>query len=291
MPADAAASRVTNVLTVDVEDYFHVSAMEPLAPRDRWSSFESRVVNSTQRVLDLMAEAHVTGTFFILGWVADQYPSLVRRIVAGGHEIASHSYWHRLVYRMTPQQFRDDLRRAKTAIEAAAGVAVYGFRAPSFSITEDSLWAFDVLVDEGYRYDASVFPIRHDRYGIPSAPREAHRVTRAGGSLLEIPATAGRIGSMALPIGGGYFRLMPYALTRWAIGHLNRAGQPAMFYTHPWEFDPDQPRLPASPVVRLRHYNHLAQTAPRFQRMLAQFQFGPISSVFNTATERTAVSA
>ena len=186
-------------MSVDVEDYFQVSAMEGVVSRDAWTTYESRVVDSTLRVLDLLAAHKVTATFFILGWVADQHPALVRGIAAAGHEIASHSYWHRLVYTLTPDTFREDLRRARIAIEDAAGVAVRGYRAPSYSITEQSLWALDVLVDEGYAYDSSIFPIHHDRYGIPSAPRKAHRVTRNGGSLLESPAPPAASGTSPSP--------------------------------------------------------------------------------------------
>jgi polysaccharide deacetylase family protein (PEP-CTERM system associated) len=268
-------------MSVDVEDYFQVSAMEGIVSRDAWPAYESRVVDSTLRVLDLLAAHEVTATFFVLGWVADQHPALVRRIEAAGHELASHSYWHRLVYTLTPESFREDLRRARIAIEDASGVAVRGYRAPSFSITEQSLWALDVLVDEGYAYDSSIFPIRHDRYGIPSAPRQAHRVTRTGGSLLEIPATAGRIGNVAVGVGGGHFRILPYACTRWAIRQLNeRERQPAMFYIHPWEFDPEQPRLPVPPLSRARHYTNLGRTEDRFHRLMEEFAFDSIAALF-----------
>jgi polysaccharide deacetylase family protein (PEP-CTERM system associated) len=271
---------ITNVMTVDVEDYFQVSAFEHLVSRDRWPDYESRVVSNTSRVLDLLAEADVTGTFFVLGWVAERHPDLVRRIAGLGHHVASHSYWHRLVYDLTRESFREDLRRAKGVLESAAGAPVLGFRAPSYSIVERSLWALDVLIEEGYAYDASIFPIRHDRYGIPDAPRQPHVVTRRGGSLLEVPATAGRLGSLVAPIGGGYFRLFPYALTRWAIRQVNtETRQPALFYIHPWEFDPNQPRLAAPVVTRFRHYNQLARTEDRFRRLLRDFRFGSIESV------------
>lgn len=273
-------ARIRNVMSVDVEDYYHVSAMEGVVSRDAWPTCESRVVDSTIRVLDLLAEHRVTATFFILGWVADRYPALVQRIVAAGHEIASHSYWHRLVYTLTPETFREDLHRAKVAIEDAAGIAVCGYRAPSYSITEKSLWALDVLIDEGYAYDSSIFPIRHDRYGIPSAPRQAHRITRNGGSLLELPATAGRVGSLAVAVGGGYFRILPYACTRWAIQQLNDDRQPAVFYIHPWEFDPEQPRLPASALSQMRHYTNLGRTEERFHRLLQEFDFDSIAALF-----------
>jgi polysaccharide deacetylase family protein (PEP-CTERM system associated) len=269
-----------NVMTVDVEDYFHVSAFESVVSRDRWADYESRVSVNTERVLELLADAGVTATFFVLGWVADRHPAIVRRIAAAGHELASHSYWHRLVYDLTREAFREDLRRAKAAIEAVTGTAVRGFRAPSFSITERSLWAIEVLVEEGYDYDASIFPIRPDRYGIPTAPRQPHRLAGRQGSLLEVPSTATSIGGVTVPVGGGYFRLLPYAATRAAIERCNtREGRPAVFYVHPWEFDPEQPRMAAPLVSRLRHYAGLSKTARRFRRLLRDFRFGSIEAV------------
>jgi polysaccharide deacetylase family protein (PEP-CTERM system associated) len=280
---------VRNVMTVDVEDYFQVSAFEHLVTRDRWPDYESRVVANTERMLDLFAETGIEATFFVLGWVAERHPSLVARIARAGHYIASHSYWHRLVYDLTPQEFREDLRRARDILESAAGAPVRGFRAPSYSVTKRSLWALDVLIEEGYAYDASIFPIRHDRYGIPDAPRQPHRISRGAGSLLEVPSTAGRLGSLALPIGGGFFRLFPYAVTRWAINQINeQTGQPAIFYIHPWEIDPDQPRLAASLPTRLRHYNHLGATEERLRRLLRDFEFGSIESVVLNAPSRAA---
>jgi polysaccharide deacetylase family protein (PEP-CTERM system associated) len=268
-------------MSVDVEDYFQVSGFEHLVARDRWPEYESRVVSNTDRLLDLFAEARVEATFFVLGWVAERHKDLVARIARAGHPIASHSYWHRLVYDLTPAEFRDDLRRAKDILEAAAGARVRGFRAPSYSITERSLWALDVLIAEGYEYDASIFPIRHDRYGIPDAPRRPHVITREHGSILEVPSTAGRVATVAVPVGGGFFRLFPYAVTRWAIDNVNReAGQPAaMFYIHPWEIDPDQPRIQVSLPKRFRHYNNLDETEARLRRLLSDFRWGSIESV------------
>jgi polysaccharide deacetylase family protein (PEP-CTERM system associated) len=270
---------VRNVMTVDVEDYYQVSAFQHLVSRERWSDYESRVVSNTSRLLDLFAEAKVEATFFVLGWVAERHKDLVARIARNGHQVASHSYWHRLVYDLSPAEFRDDLRRARDVLESAACAPVRGFRAPSYSITEESLWALDVLIEEGYAYDASIFPIRHDRYGIPDAPRQPHLVTSKAGSLLEVPSTAGRVGSLAVPIGGGFFRLFPYRVTRWAIDQINEGGQPAIFYIHPWEIDPDQPRLDATLPTRLRHYNNLGQAEDRLRRLLGDFRFGSIESV------------
>lgn len=269
-----------NVMSVDVEDYFHVSAFEGVALRAEWASYESRVVANTDRLLDLLAVSSARATFFVLGWVAERHPRLVRRIAAEGHELASHSYWHRLVYTLAPDEFREDLRRARRAIEDAAGVGVRGFRAPSYSITARSLWAFDVLIEEGYEYDASVFPIRHDRYGIPTAPRAPYVVTRPGGSILEVPGTTGLVGNIRLPIGGGYFRLMPYPYTRWVMRQLNTIEhRPAVFYLHPWEIDPAQPRIAASTISRWRHYNRLHRTEDRLRQLLADFRFDTIEAV------------
>ena len=270
-----------NAMTIDVEDYFHVAAFADIVSMAEWPSLESRVCRNTDRLLAILAEANVHATFFILGWVAARFPDLVRRIHRAGHELASHSYDHALVYDKTPDEFRQDLRRAKTAIEQASGVAVTGYRAPSFSVVERSLWALDVLVDEGYTYDSSIYPIRHDRYGIPSWPRHIHRVERAGGALWELPGSTVRHLGMNLPMGGGgYFRLLPYWWTRNGIRSLNgNEGRPAIFYLHPWEIDPDQPRLKAGPLSRFRHYRNLGHTETRLRRLLKDFRFGTIAQV------------
>jgi polysaccharide deacetylase family protein (PEP-CTERM system associated) len=272
---------VLNALTIDVEDYFQVSAFADVVPSSQWTSFESRVCGNTDRVLEILAGAGVHGTFFVLGWVAERFPSLVRRIHDAGHELASHSYDHRLVYDTTPKAFAADLRRARAAIEDAAGTRVDGYRAPSYSITEKSLWALDVLVEQGYRYDASIYPIRHDRYGIPGWSRHIHRVERAGGWIWEVPgSTISRAGTN-LPIGGGgYFRLLPYAWTRSGIASLNkREGRPAIFYLHPWEIDPDQPRIQAGMLSQFRHYSNLVKTETRLRRLLGEFRFGRVADV------------
>jgi polysaccharide deacetylase family protein (PEP-CTERM system associated) len=278
----AAGSPVVNAMSVDVEDYFHVSAFQGTVGREQWPHLESRVERNTERLLAMFDDAGVRATFFVLGWVAEQVPRLVHRIAAAGHEIASHGYGHELLYGLRPETFRDDIRRARAILEDAAGAIVAGYRAPSFSITRRSLWALEVLAEEGYRYDASIYPVLRDRYGIPSAPRHGHAVTCAAGSILEIPGSTLRIGPVNVPIGGGgYFRLMPYAWTRWGIEMLNhREQKPAIFYLHPWEIDPDQPRLPAGLVNRFRHYVGLAQTECRLRRLLAEFRFGPVANVF-----------
>ncbi len=272
---------VVNAMTVDVEDYFQVSAFENVVPREKWGDCESRVEANTDRLLEIFGEARVHATFFVLGCVADRHPALIRRIGEAGHELASHGYWHRLVYAITPDEFRDDLRRAKAVIESAAGVPVRGYRAPSYSITGRSLWAIDVLLDEGYLYDASIFPIRHDRYGIPSAPRFPYELRRNGASLLELPTATVRMGRTNVPFGGGgYFRFLPYGFTRWGFRHVNAEGVPALFYLHPWEIDPGQPRLSAPWLSRLRHYHNLDRTEDRLRSLLADVRFDTVSAVF-----------
>jgi polysaccharide deacetylase family protein (PEP-CTERM system associated) len=272
---------ILNAMTVDVEDYFHVSAFAGVVSPAAWDSYESRVCRNTERLLEILEQAGVHATFFVLGWVAERFPDLVRRIHAAGHELASHSYDHGLVYDKTPDSFRDDLRRARAAIEQAAGVAVTGFRAPSYSVTTRSLWALDVLAAEGYTYDSSIYPIRHDRYGIPDWDRHIHKLDLPGGTLWELPGSTVRRAGMNLPVGGGgYFRLMPYGWTRWGIGRINQEEQQrAVFYIHPWEVDPDQPQLNGSAMSRFRHYRNLDRTDARLRRLLAEFRFGTISEV------------
>jgi polysaccharide deacetylase family protein (PEP-CTERM system associated) len=273
---------VLNAFTVDVEDYFQVTSFEGVVSRADWNRHESRVVGSTRRILDLLARHNVRGTFFVLGWVAERYSSLVREIKDGGHELACHSYWHRLVYQQTNGEFRDDLRRAKAAIEDAAGCAVTAYRAPSFSITRKSLWALEVLLEEGFTVDSSLFPTRHDRYGIPDAPEHIHAIETPAGSISEFPMTVQRFGRLTLPVGGGgYFRLYPYSLTRRLLRRTNVAGQrPFVFYVHPWEVDVDQPRIrTGSRLSRFRHYVNLASTEAKLDRLLSDFRFGRMCDV------------
>ena len=272
---------IVNAMSIDVEDYFHVSVFDGLVPRQQWAGMESRVVRNTERLLDIFAEFDVRSTFFVLGWVAAQHPDLVRTIAARGHEIASHGYAHRLIYDQTPRAFRDDVRRSKRLLEDSGGRRVVGYRAPSYSITPRSLWALDVLVEEGYEYDSSIFPIRHDRYGIPVSDRRPYSIERAGGTLIEVPASATRVGLLNLPVaGGGYFRILPYWWTRWGIDRVNRLeDRPAVFYLHPWEIDPDQPRLPAGRLGRFRHYRNLAGTESRLRRLLTDFRFDTMEAV------------
>jgi polysaccharide deacetylase family protein (PEP-CTERM system associated) len=277
----ADGSIVRNALTIDVEDYYHVSAFDSPSKRAHWHEFESRVAANTDRLLALFAEVQVRATFFVLGWVAERYPALVGRIADAGHEVASHGYFHQLVYELDPASFREDLRRARTAIESATGMPVRGYRAPSFSITKRSLWALDVLVEEGYQFDSSVFPIVRDRYGLPGAARQVHRLSAAGGSIVEVPPSTVRIAGVTIPVaGGGYFRLYPYDVTRRAIRRLNRREtMPAVVYLHPWELDPLQPRQQGSALSRFRHYVNLESTESRLRRLLRDFTFGPIGDL------------
>lgn len=272
-------------MTVDVEDYFQVSAFDETVPRAHWETLESRVCRNTDRLLALFEAAQVRGTFFILGWVAERFPALVRRIAEQGHEIGSHGYGHRLVYSQTPEEFREDIRRSRAVIADAASTSIHGYRAPSFSITVRSLWALDILREEGFAYDASIFPIHHDRYGIPSSPRQFHELETSAGKIWECPGSTVRVGGTNLPVaGGGYFRLLPYAWTRWGISRVNSREQlPAIFYLHPWEIDPDQPRLRASRLSRLRHYRNLRKTEGRLKRLLSDFRFAPLVDVLARA--------
>jgi len=284
---------VVNAMTVDVEDYFHVSAFDGVLPRAQWARLESRVVPNTERLLALFEETSVTATFFVLGWVAERHPSLVRAILDAGHEVASHGYAHRLVYDLTPAMFREDIRRAKGVLEDAGGRAVEGYRAPSYSVTPRSLWALDILIDEGFRYDASIFPIHHDRYGIPVSPRHPYVLTRAGGDILEAPGSTVKWGPFNFPVaGGGYFRILPYEWTRWGIARINRLeDRAAIFYIHPWEIDPGQPRLSGSVLSRFRHYRNLHRTEARLRRLMGDFEFGPMTTVLRQATGRAAAAA
>jgi polysaccharide deacetylase family protein (PEP-CTERM system associated) len=275
---------MVNAMTIDVEDYFHVSAFEGVVRPADWDSYDRRVAGNTRRLLEIFDRANIRATFFVLGWVADREPSLVRAIVASGHELASHGYGHRLIYHQEPSAFRDDVRRAKVLLEQLAGVAIRGYRAPSFSVTPRSRWALDVLLEEGYTYDASVFPIRHDRYGMPGAPRHPYLERTSAGAIVEAPATTVRLGPMTMPAaGGGYFRIFPYAFTRWAIRRVNeREHRPAIVYLHPWELDPAQPRIRAGHVSRFRHYTNLHHAEPRLCRLVDEFKFATLGEVLES---------
>lgn len=276
---DAGALR--NALTVDVEEYFQVAAFERTIPRDAWDSAESRVEFSTGRVLDLFATHGCKATFFVLGWIAERHPALVRRIVADGHELASHGYDHTRVHRFTAEQFRADVTRTKAILEDIGGVAVRGYRAPSYSINARNLWALDVLAETGHSYSSSIYPIRHDLYGMPEAPRFPFRLRPD--AILEIPVTTVHFGGNNYPCGGGgYFRLLPYGAFRWMLERVNEQDrQPGLFYFHPWEVDPGQPRMKQAPLKsRFRHYLNLERMHERLGRLLTDFRWGRMDDVF-----------
>ena len=280
MNAPDRAPALMNALTVDVEDYFQVSALAPLIDRGSWDTRECRVERNVERLLDLFRERGARATFFTLGWVAQRYPQLVKRIVAGGHELASHGYGHLRASEQSRDDFREDVQRAKGLLEDLGGQRVQGYRAPSFSIGHSNPWAFDVLLESGYRYSSSVYPVQHDHYGMPDAPRFPYDA-RPG--LLEIPLTTTRLFGRNLPAGGGgYFRLAPYSLSRWALQRVNTVDQrPAIFYMHPWEIDPGQPRVPGTNLkTRFRHYVNLDKTEARLGRLLRDFRWGRVDDVF-----------
>jgi polysaccharide deacetylase family protein (PEP-CTERM system associated) len=271
-----------NALTFDVEEYFQVEAFSALVDRGAWSHLPSRVVACTERILDLLDAHGTSATFFVLGWVAERQPGLVRAIRARGHELACHGYGHRPIGALAPDEFRADVRRAKRTLEDAAGTAVIGYRAPTFSVVRETLWALDVLVDEGFQYDSSIFPIHHDRYGVPDAPRAPHRIALpGGGEIVEFPVSTLRVAGQNLPFsGGGYFRLAPYSLIRAALRRTNEHDRiPAMVYLHPWEIDPGQPRFAAPALTRFRHYVNLGRTAAKLDRLLGDFAFAPAARV------------
>jgi polysaccharide deacetylase family protein (PEP-CTERM system associated) len=273
---------ITNALSVDVEDYFQVQALESVYRRSDWDRCESRVARNTELVLELFEQARVQATFFTLGWIAERQRDLVRRIAAAGHEIASHGYAHLRVDSQTPEEFREDVGKTRRLLEDIAGVAVRGYRAPTFSVNPDTSWAWRMLEEEGYTYSSSVYPVVRDFYGFPDAPRGRHRPKGADG-LVEVPIATVRFGGRNWPCGGGgYFRLLPYALSRAAISRINRADRlPAVFYIHPWELDPDQPRPRGAPLKsRLRHYLNLSKTAGRLARLTQDFRWDRIDRVF-----------
>jgi len=272
-----------NAMSVDVEDWFQVQAFAGVIDRAAWETLPRRVEANTDRILALFEDAGVRATFFTLGWVAERHPALIRRIVAGGHELASHGYGHELVHAIGPEAFRADLRRAKAVLEDAGGVAVVGYRAPTFSIGRRSApWAYAVLAEEGHRYSSSVFPVRHDLYGDPDAPRGPHRPDPSG--VVELPMTTVRVGGRNLPCaGGGWFRLVPYALFRAGLRRVNAEGRAALFYFHPWEIDPEQPRVAAGRLARFRHYVGLAAMEGRVARLLRDFAWGRMDQVFAPA--------
>ena len=274
-----------NALTIDVEDYFQVNAFAGVIRRDEWDTFPLRVGDNTRRILDMLDEFQVKGTFFILGWVAEREPELVREISHRGHEVACHGYGHELVYAIGPEAFRTDVRRAKQLLEDISGVHVAGYRAPSYSITKKSLWALDILVEEGFQYDSSIFPVYHDTYGMPDAPRYPHTINTSAGPIQEFPLTTYPIKVLGMeyrmPIaGGGYLRLLPASFIAKAFSNLNKIErQPAVLYFHPWEIDPDQPRIDADLRSRFRHYLNLNRAEEKIRSLLSCIAFVPMHHV------------
>jgi polysaccharide deacetylase family protein (PEP-CTERM system associated) len=288
----ARAPILPHFFTVDVEEYFQVTAFERIAPPSTWASLPTRVEASTDRLLALLSRHGTVGTFFTVGWVAERYPDLVRRIASAGHEVASHGWWHRRVTTLTPAEFRQEIRRSKATLEDLTGQAVFGFRAPSFSIVPGGEWAFDILLEEGYRYDSSVFPIRRPDYGYPGAPAEPYQIRRPAGTLLELPMATTVVAGWRLPAaGGGYLRQLPYGLVARALREHSARGASAMFYIHPWEIDTEQPRLAVPLVTRWRHYGGLGRTWPRLERLFREFRFTSVARHFAIPDGPTANAA
>jgi len=283
---------ITHAMTVDVEDYYQVAAFFDVVKPEDWDQWPPRVEANTDRLLRLFDDAGLKATFFVLGWVAERHPELVKRIHAGGHEIASHGYSHQFIYRQQPEVFREETRRSKQILEDLTGEPITGYRAASYSITRQSLWALDILAELGFSWDSSIFPTRHDNYGIPGSPEQPYRIiTRGGAELTEFPLTTAKVLGQSVPAaGGGYFRQYPYALSRWLFRRASNNGtKPQIFYLHPWEIDPDQPRIPdAKWFSRFRHYTNLHRCLPRLERMIEDFPFGTISqSLGSVRLEKT----
>ena len=279
-PLDFPATSIVNTMTIDVEDYFQVAAFADRVARDEWDRYPCRVERNVDVILELLSVAGATATFFTLGWIAERYPAMVRRIADAGHEIASHGFGHERATAQPREAFAADIRLAKAVLEDVAGAEIIGYRAPNFSVGDDNTWAFDCIAEAGYRYSSSLYPIRHDHYGVPDAPRFAHEV-RPG--LTEIPIATVRMFGRNLPAGGGgYFRLLPYAVSRWSIRRVNADDRmPAMFYFHPWEIDPAQPRVDgASAKSRFRHYVNLSRMQARLESLLRDFRWSRVDRVF-----------
>jgi polysaccharide deacetylase family protein (PEP-CTERM system associated) len=276
-PLSGSAEKPDHILSVDLEDYFHVEAFAGTVSRGSWDEYPCRVVDNSHRLLEIFDRHQVKATFFVLGWVAHRFPAIVREIRDRGHELACHSFWHRKVDSLTPAQFRADTREACDAIEQAASVRVSGYRAPTWSITPRSLWAFDILAEEGFAYDSSIYPIHHDLYGIPGANRHAYtHVCKNGQNLLEFPPATARIAGINFPAaGGGYLRIFPLAYTHWVFRQFEKAGRPLVLYLHPWEIDPQQPRIAGPLKSRFRHYTNLHQTQNRLEMLLQRYRFVP----------------
>lgn len=275
--------KMLNALTIDVEDYYMVSGFSGFVKFQDWPSYESRVEHTTLQILDMLDVYGVKATFFVLGWVAETRKGLVKEIARRGHEIASHGYNHRLVYDLSPDEFREDLRRSRAVLEDASGMPVLGYRAPSYSVTRRSFWALDILIEQGYRYDSSIFPIHHDRYGYPEFSRFATVITKPEGRILELPMTTLRVAGKNFPIaGGGYLRALPSKFLEWGISSVNmKETQPAIIYFHPWEIDHEQPKFKSCKGLTLfRHSLNIKKTMPKIKRLLERFSFGTVSQVF-----------
>ena len=275
-----SATQLDGTFTVDVEDYFHVSAFASNIRVEDWDQYECRVEQNTRRVLEIAAESNTRGTFFVLGWVAQRYPQLVTEIQSAGHEIGCHSQWHQLVYELGPERFRADLIESRDVLQDITGQPVTMYRSPSFSITKNSLWALEILAEEGFDTDSSIYPVHHDRYGIPDAPLVPHVIPTPSGSIREFPGMVYRFGKTNIPVGGGgYLRLLPWMATKRLLNGVRSQQRPLNVYIHPWEFDPEQPRIAASLKSKFRHYQNLKTTAGKIRSMLQQFNLGRMSEV------------
>lgn len=279
MVRDGRAGKGLHALSFDVEEHFQVSAFWSNERRSQWDNYESRVERNVEKILGILASRGVQATFFVLGWVAQRHRELVKTIVDQGHELASHGFGHEMITAQHPAQFRDDVRKSKQLLEDIGGVPVYGYRAPSFTIVSRTRWALPILVEEGYRYDSSIFPIRHDRYGMPGALPHCHRLETESGPLWEVPPSTLKVGSVLIPIaGGGYFRLFPYPMLRQLLDRAVAEGHPLVMYFHPWELDPEQPRMTGSWLSTFRHYLNLNKTERRLKRLLSDFRFTTIQN-------------
>lgn len=278
---------ITNVFSVDVEDYFHVAAFSKVVSRNDWDAYESHVVKNTHVILDMLDKYQISATFFVLGWVCEKNPELIKTIHSKGHEIASHGYSHEMIYEQTPEKFEAEVKYSKMLLEDAIGEKVRGYRAASYSITKKSLWALDILAENGFEYDSSIFPVRHDNYGLPSSPVVPYKIKTGGGKeIIEFPLTSLNVFGYRLPIaGGGYFRFFPYWFVRNALKYINsRFNQPFVFYIHPWEIDINQPKIKAGLKSQFRHYNNLNKCEARLENLFNDFSFGTFSDLINNST-------
>ena len=272
--------QITHCLTFDIEEHFQVSAFDSLDQRERWDRLESRVQRNTEKILEILGARKIKATFFVLGWVAERHPNLIRTMASAGHEVASHGYEHLMVTAQTADQFREDVRKSKAILEDLIGEQVIGYRAPSFTIVKQTKWALQLLVEEGYRYDSSIFPIAHDRYGMPGARPHRHQLHTPAGSIWEVPPATVQIGWVRCPVaGGGYFRFFPYPVLRMLLKRATSEAEPLVMYLHPWELDPAQPRMQGPWVSKFRHYLNLDKTESRLKQLLGDFKFGPIRDV------------